>query len=87
MNGQFVHTEIISGQIELLEDLTQCHGSFLGMIENNIVAVGFHLLLDEAQQVLLVHARGGVNVRVDFAHVVEVAMWHRFLLRDLFVLV
>ena len=32
-----------------------------------------HLELDEAQQMLLVHTAGMMNVRIDFAHVVEVA--------------
>lgn len=87
MYGQLVHAQIVSGQVKLFEHLTERHGPFLGVIEHDGVAVRLHLLLDESQQMLLVHARCRMNVSVDFAHVVEIAMWHRLLLRDLFVLV
>lgn len=73
--------------MKLFKNLTERHGSFLDVIEHDRVAVRLHLLLDETQQMLLIHARCRMNVGVDFAHVVEIAMWHRLLLRDLFVLV
>ncbi len=87
MHGQFVHAQIVGRQVELLKDLIECHGTLGRMIKHDHVPVCLDLLLDESQQVLLIHARGGVNVRVDLSHVVKVPMRHRLLLRDLLELV
>ena len=87
MHGKLVDTQIEGGQIELVEDLVEGHWTLDVVVEDDLVAFGLHFLLDESQQVLLIHARGGVNVRVHLAHVVEVAMWHGLLLRDLLELV
>ncbi len=87
MHGQLVHTQIVRRQVQLLEDLIERHGSLAGMIEHDHVPSGLDLLLDEAKQVLLVHARGRVNVRVHFSHIVEVPVRHRLLLTDLLELV
>ena len=57
------------------------------MIEHDHVSVGLDLLLYESKQMLLIHAGGRVNVRVNFPHVVEVSVRHRLLLSDLLELV
>ena len=87
MDGQFVDAQIKCGQVELVEHLVQRHLAFLGMIQHDHVATRRHLLFNESQQMLLVHARGGMDVSVNFAHVVKIAMWHGFLLTNLFELV
>ena len=87
MHSQFVNAEVECGQVELVEDLIERHGALLCVIEDDHITACLHLLLDKAQQVLLVHARSGVDVRVHFAHIVEVSVWHRFLLTDLLELV
>ena len=46
-----------------------------------------HLALYKPQQVLLVHARRVVDVRVDLSNVVEVSMRHAFAVRHLLVFV
>ena len=42
--------------------------------------LSFKLGLDEAQQVLLVHARAVMHVRINLSDVVKVAMWRLLLL-------
>ena len=61
---QRVHGEVIRVQVEGLEQLL--HGD-LPAVELVHDAVGVHAIrpLDEAQQVLLVHAGGGVDVGVN----------------------
>lgn len=60
---QRVHRQVVRVQVERLEQLL--HGD-LAALELVHDALGVHAvgLLDEAQQVLLVHAGGGVNVGV-----------------------
>lgn len=50
---------------------------------HHLVRVVLQRFLDKPQQMLLVHARSGVNVRVHFSDVVKVTMRHRFLRRQL----
>lgn len=63
MHVQRVHRQVIRVQVERLEQLL--HGD-LPALELVHDAIGVHAvgLLDEAQQVLLVHAGGGVDVGV-----------------------
>lgn len=63
MDVQGVHGQVVGVQVELREDLLQGERLALGLEDG---AVGIHAvrLLDEAQQVLLVHAGRGVDVRV-----------------------
>lgn len=63
MHVQRVHRQVIRVQVERLEQLL--HGD-LAALELVHDALGVHAvsLLDEAQQVLLVHAGGGVDVGV-----------------------
>lgn len=63
MHVQRVHRQVIRVQVERLEQLL--HGD-LAALELVHDSLGVHAvsLLDEAQQVLLVHAGGGVDVGV-----------------------
>lgn len=67
---QRVHRQVIRVQVERLEQLL--HGD-LAAVELVHDALGIHAvsLLDEAQQVLLVHAGGGVDVRVHLGEGIE----------------
>lgn len=60
---QGVHSEVIRVQVKGLEELLHSDLSPFKVVHD---AVGVHAvrLLDEAQQVLLVHAGGGVDVGV-----------------------
>jgi hypothetical protein len=87
MNSQLVDAQVVRGQVEILKDLVQGHGPFFGMIQHDRVPIRLHLLLYESQQMLLIHARSRVNVRVDLAHIVKVPMWHALLLAHLLELV
>mmetsp|Transcript_3376 Transcript_3376/g.13067 ORF Transcript_3376/g.13067 Transcript_3376/m.13067 type:complete len:217 (-) Transcript_3376:1447-2097(-) len=49
-------------------------------INHKFVRLSFKLGLDEAQQVLLVHARAVMHVRINLSDVVKVAMWRLLLL-------
>ena len=60
---QHVHVEVISGQVERLEDLQQCQ-KFAITEDDNFARLLLELALDETQQVLLVHARGVMHVCV-----------------------
>jgi len=60
---QGVDGEVVGVQVEALEELLQGHVLALQVVDD---AVGVHAVraFDEAQQVLLVHAGGGVDVGV-----------------------
>ena len=49
---------------------------------DNLAGVIFQFGLDEAQQVLLIHACRMVDMCINFPYVVEIAMWNRFLRHD-----
>mmetsp|Transcript_12255 Transcript_12255/g.51590 ORF Transcript_12255/g.51590 Transcript_12255/m.51590 type:complete len:756 (-) Transcript_12255:852-3119(-) len=79
-----VHVQVIAGQVEQLEHL--CQRTLLPVnLGDDLIGLLAQLVLDEAQQVLLIHARAVVHVRVDLAHVVEVAMRRALLREELFV--
>ena len=64
MNVQHVDGEVVGRQVHRLEDLVQGHRlPVLGQADGR-VGLGLERLLDEAQQVLLVHAGGRVDVGV-----------------------
>ena len=64
MDIQHVDGEVVGRQVHRLEDLVQGHRlPVLGQADGR-VGLGLERLLDETQQVLLVHARCGVNVIV-----------------------
>ena len=55
--------------------------------QHNLVRALLHLALDEAQQVLLVHAGRVMNVSVNLTDVIEISMRHPFAVCHLLVLV
>ena len=64
MNVEHVDGEVVGRQVHRLEDLVQGHRlPVLGQADGR-VGLGLERLLDEAQQVLLVHAGGRVDVGV-----------------------
>ncbi len=63
MHIQGVHSEVIRVQVKGLEELLHSDLSPLKVV-HNAVSVHAVRLLDEAQQVLLVHAGGSVDVGV-----------------------
>lgn len=63
MHIQGVHSQVIRVQVERLEELL--HGDLLpSKVVHNAVGIHAVRLLDEAQQVLLVHAGSSVDVGV-----------------------
>ena len=78
MNTEHIDIQIVGCDVQFIEDLIQRHSpSILGLV-NVHVAGCLHFLLHESQQMLLVHRRGTVNVRVDLAHVVEIPVRRGF---------
>lgn len=78
MDVQHVHGEVVGRQIHGLEHLGQGHWLPV-RAGHHLVGIVLQGLLDEAEQVLLVHAGGGVDVGVHLAGVVEVPVGHRLL--------
>lgn len=64
MHVQHVHGKLIGCQVHGLEDLLQRHRSLVLGQANHRVRVRLDGLLDEPQEMLLVHARGRVNMGV-----------------------
>ena len=60
---EHVHRDVVGRQVERLKDLLQSHHP-VSVLANRHVTVCLQRLLDEPQQVLLVHAGGGVDVGV-----------------------
>lgn len=63
MHVECVHTQVVGSEIHALEDLPQRLLAALLHV-HDLLQVPLHRPLDEAQQVLLVHAGRGVDVRV-----------------------
>ena len=82
MTIQHVNGKIIWSQIHGLEDFIEGHHLPVDLAHTDL-PVSLQALLDEPQQVLLVHAGGGVDVGVHLPHVVEVPVWHSLLLGQL----
>ena len=61
---EHIDGEVIGGQIHFIKDLVERHLLPVAIQTDDHIAVFFDLLLDETQQVLLVHARSCVNVSV-----------------------
>ena len=73
-----VDGEIVRRHLERCEDLEQ-REQFTVALAHLLLRTRAQLLLDEAQQLLLVHARAVVDVSVHFTAVVEVPVRHRAL--------
>ena len=67
VNVQHVDVEVVGREVHLREHVPQRHLFALLVDADDLLAVGLHHLLDEAQQVLLVHAARRVDVGVDLA--------------------
>lgn len=81
-----IDAEIVGGEVQGLEDLLE--GKVLAVTEDNDVLGGLaHLGLDEAKQMLLVHARAVVDVSIDLTDVVKVTMGHTLGFGQLLILV
>ena len=75
MHIQRVDGQIIGCEVERHEHLAQREEPSISEY-HCLVGVPLQLVLDEAQQMLLVHARRVVHVRVHLAAVVEVPVWY-----------
>ena len=75
---QHVDGEIVGSQVHGLEHLVEGHHLPIDLAHSNL-SVRLQAFLDEPQQVLLVHAGGGVDVGVHLPHIVEVPVRHRLL--------
>ena len=63
MNVEHVDSQVVGGQIHRFKDLIQ--SLLTAFIDaDNVIAVVFNLLLNEAQQMFLIHARRCVNVGI-----------------------
>lgn len=81
-----VDAEVVSGEVQRLEDLLE--SKVLAITENDDVLGSLaHLGLDEAEQMLLVHAGTMVDVSIDLTDVVKVTMGHTLGFGQLFVFV
>ena len=65
MNVEHVDGDVVGRQVHRLEDLLQSHRLPLLRQADGRVALGLESLLDEPQEVFLIHARGGVDVGVN----------------------
>ena len=75
---QHVHRDVVGRQVEGLEDLLESHHP-VAVLANRHVTVCLQGLLDEPQQVLLVHAGGGVDVGVHLGRQEKVGgSWFEF---------
>jgi hypothetical protein len=61
---EHVHSQFVGRQVHRLENLLQCHWSFLFGHTHHGVRLGLQCLLDETQKVFLVHARCCMNMGV-----------------------
>ena len=61
---EHVDGEVVGGEVHGREDLSEGHLTTVGRLAHHLVGVCLHGLLDEAQQVLLVHAGRRVDVGV-----------------------
>lgn len=81
-----IDAEVVGGEFQGLEHLLE--GKVLAVTEDdNILGSLAHLGLDEAEQMLLVHAGAVVDVSIDFTDVVKVTMGNTLSLCQLLVLV
>lgn len=83
VNVKHVDRQVVSSEPERLEHVPQTHLLPVGRLGDDLARARPHRLLDEAQEVLLVHARRGVDVRVHLADVVKVAVRDGLLLGQL----
>jgi hypothetical protein len=81
-----VDAQVIRGEVERVKHLAQRQVLAVA-VDDNLVGTAAQLALDKAQQVLLVHARAVVDMRVDLAHVVKVTVRDRLHVRELLVLI
>ena len=68
---QHVDGEVVGGEVHGLEDLVEGHHLVVDLA-NPHLGVCLDALLDEPEEVLLVHAGGAMDVGVHLPHVVEV---------------
>lgn len=86
MHIKGVNAKVIGRQIDTLENLPQ--GQMLAITKEDHFIWGLsHLAFDEAKEVLLIHACRVMNVSVDLAHVVKIAMRYFFTVGDLLIFV
>ena len=78
---QHVDSEVIRGQIHRLEHLVEGHDLVVDLAHTDL-GICLDALLDEPEEMLLVHAGRTVNVGVHFSHVVEISMGYGLLLRQ-----
>jgi len=87
VNIEHVDGEVVGRQLHLIKDLIKCHWLLIAIQTDHLIAVVFDLLLDETQQMFLIHARSCVDVSIDLSDVVEIAVGHGFLQRQFLQLV
>jgi len=87
VHAECVEVEVVRRGAHLLEDVLQRDRLAVRRVRHHLVRRDAALLLDEAEQVLLVHRCGEVDVRVHLADVVKVAVRHLALLCRLALLV
>ena len=86
MTIEQVNTQIVWIDVELAKDILQQLRFPIDHAAHGI-CIRLQRFLNETKQMLLIHARGGMNVIVDFATVVEIAMGQLFLLLHLQILI
>lgn len=75
MHIESVDTKVICSQVDTLENFLQC--KVLPVSEYNyLIWELFHLALDKAQQVFLVHASRMMHMCINLSNVIEVSMGH-----------
>ena len=79
---QHVYGEVIRGQVHRLEHLVEGHDLVVDLAHPHL-GVCLDALLDEPEEMLLVHAGRAVDVGVHFSHVVEISVGDGLLLRQL----
>lgn len=73
MHVKSINTQVVGSQLDTVKDLLQSQVFAITKQDHFIWAL-FNLALDEAKQMLLVHARRMVNVSIYLSHVVKVSV-------------
>ena len=82
MTVKHVDSEVIRGQIHRLEHLVEGHDLVVDLAHCDL-GICLDALLDEPEEMLLVHAGRAVDVSVHFSHVIEISVGDDLLLRQL----
>lgn len=83
MDVEHVDAEIVSREIHRSEYFLESHNFTALRTSDHLVGVILQCFLNEPEEMLLIHARRGVDVSVDLSNIVEITMGHGLLTGEL----